>query len=111
MDGQLSEAEWWELEWRMEVSANDGDDQVGQLVAFMNEHGRMPTPDDDGMSGWFAREVWQGDDEQLVQTRFAPTTALCGGWAVDEAWRRAAGDQRDRPRVMKGGSRVLVGGR
>jgi hypothetical protein len=77
MDGQLSEAEWRELEWRMELSANDHDDQVRQLlVAFMNAHGRIPTPADDGMSGWFAREVWQGDDEQLVQTRFAATTAL-----------------------------------
>jgi hypothetical protein len=77
MDNRLSEAEWLELEWRMEVSANKGDDQVRHLlVAFMNEHGRIPTPVDDGMSGWFAREVWQGDDEQLVQTRFAATAAL-----------------------------------
>jgi hypothetical protein len=77
MDGQLSEAEWLELEWSMEVSANEGDDQVRHLLmAFMDEHGRVPTPADDGMSGWFAREVWEGDDEQLVQTRFAATTAL-----------------------------------
>jgi hypothetical protein len=77
MDGPLSEAEWRELEWRMERSANDDDDQVRQLLeAFMNAHGRIPTPADDGMSGWFAREVWQGKDEQLVQTRFAATTAL-----------------------------------
>jgi hypothetical protein len=66
-----------ELEWRMEISATADDDQVRQLlVTFMNAHGRIPTPADDGMSGWFARGVWQGNDEQLVQTRFAATTAL-----------------------------------
>jgi hypothetical protein len=77
MDDRLSEAEWLELEWRMESSAKDDEDKVrALLVEFMNEHGRIPTPVDDGMSGWFAREVWQGDAEQLVQTRFAATAAL-----------------------------------
>jgi hypothetical protein len=84
MDGQLSEAEWWELECRMEVSATEDDNQIRHLlVAFMNAHGRIPTPADDGMSGWFAREVWQGTDEQLVQTRFAATTALWG-WLLTQ---------------------------
>jgi hypothetical protein len=77
MDDRLSEAEWLELEWRMELSVTEDDGQVRNLlVSFMNEHGRIPTPADDGMSGWFARDVWQGDDEHLVQARFASTAAL-----------------------------------
>jgi hypothetical protein len=77
MDDQLSDAEWLELECRVEFSVNRGDDQLRQLLgAFMDAHGRIPTPADDGMSGWFARDVWPGDDESLVQTRFAATTAL-----------------------------------
>jgi hypothetical protein len=77
MDDQLSTAEWLELEWRLEWSVNTDGDQVRQLLgAFMDMHGRIPTPADDGMSGWFARDVWPGDDASLVQTRFAATTAL-----------------------------------
>ena len=77
MDDQLSAAEWLELEWRLEFSVNTGDDQVRQLLgAFMDTHGRIPTPADEGMSGWFARDVWPGDDASLLQTRFAATTAL-----------------------------------
>jgi hypothetical protein len=77
MDDQLSAAEWLELEWRLECSVNTGDEQVRQLLgAFMDTYGRIPTPADDGMSGWFARDVWPGDDASLMQTRFAATTAL-----------------------------------
>jgi hypothetical protein len=105
MDNRLSEAEWLELEWRMEVSAHDGDTQVRQLlVAFMNEHGRIPTPADDGTSGWSAREICQGDDEQLVQTRFAGDDGAVAVEA-DAASRGGAGDRRDRRPVMKEGWR------
>jgi hypothetical protein len=49
MDDRLSEAEWLELEWRMELSVTEDDGQVRDLlVSFMNEHGRIPTPADDG---------------------------------------------------------------
>jgi hypothetical protein len=77
--GQLSEAEWLELKWRMEVSAHEGDDQVRHLLmAFMNEHGRVPTPADNGMSGGFAREVG---------TVMVFDAGFAGGQMSDARWR------------------------
>src|SRR5438132_12110221 len=58
---KLSDAESKELASLLEkVRAEEGDERSGErvleaIMEFMEEKGRIPTPVDDGPSGWFAR--------------------------------------------------------
>lgn len=63
---RLSDAEWEELLVRFQRL---GADEFRALFStFSSEQGRIPTPADDGFSGWFARTI-ASSDEQLMQTR------------------------------------------
>jgi hypothetical protein len=88
MSDQLSESEQLELHWRMTQLSPEG--MKALLIEFM-EHGRIPTPADDGPSGEFARLI--GDDEHLMQTRVA--SGLWRWMLITLRERQAAGGKQN----------------
>ena len=52
----MNEAEYWELNARMgRFTKENGDGaMVGLMQEFSEQHGRIPTPADDGLSGFIA---------------------------------------------------------
>jgi hypothetical protein len=67
----LSEAEWGELDSRIrKLKGAEGENRMLALLAeFTDEQGRIPTPVDEGFSGWFGRLIGEGHDELLMNTR------------------------------------------
>ena len=55
MSDQLSESEQLELHWRMTQLTAEGLKPL--LIEFMDDHGRISTPADDGPSGEVARMI------------------------------------------------------
>jgi len=62
----ISDAEWEELQTRGRLIQPHEAYQI--LVRIFESGGRIPTPVDDGFSGWFAR-VMMPDVEQLMHAR------------------------------------------
>jgi hypothetical protein len=66
MTEPLSDAEWEELHGLRNKLGED--EVVALLIELSSEHGRIPTPADEGLSGWWAREI-ATSDEQMMRTR------------------------------------------
>jgi hypothetical protein len=98
----LSDAEHLELHTRLgKLEAAEGKRAgskllFGLIVEFMDKEGRIPTPIDDGLSGWFARQQLEatGDIEGLMQTRIV----------ASGMWRWLLTSLRERQADEKGGA-------
>jgi hypothetical protein len=99
---ELSDAEHLELQTRLgKLEAAEGKRAgskllFGLIVEFMDKEGRIPTPIDDGLSGWFARQQLEamGDIECLMQTRIV----------ASGMWRWLLTSLRERQADEKGGA-------